>query len=136
MFNPRYFDGDVYVTRINTPAFGRYRSGSPEIRMSVDNTSINWEHRMVAAFRGANSTVYLLGSSGANTTTTLFTRYDFNGENPVDEPVPGDGQGAEGFDWVDENTIIYSTYNPSSSRRRVGLAQVQAEPLVITADWR
>jgi hypothetical protein len=136
MFNPRYFDGDVHVTQINTPAFGRYRSGSSGIRMFVNNTAINWEHRMVAPFRGANSSVYLLGSSGANNNTTLFTRYDFNGENPADEPVPGEGQGAEGFDWVNDDTIIYTTYNPTSSRRRLALAQIEAEPFVILSDPR
>ena len=136
MFNPRYFDGDVHVTQISTPAFGRYRSGSPALRMSVDNTAINWEHRMVAAFRGANAAVYVLGSSGANNNATLFTRYDFNGENPLDEPVPGEGQGAEGFDWVNDDTIIYTTYNPASSRRRLALAQVEAEPFVILSDPR
>ncbi len=28
MFNPRYFDGNVYVAQINASAFGRYRSGA------------------------------------------------------------------------------------------------------------
>jgi hypothetical protein len=104
--------------------------------MFVNNTAINWEHRMVAPFRGADSSVYLLGSSGANNNTTLFTRYDFNGENPADEPVPGEGQGAEGFDWVNGDTIIYTTYNPTSSRRRLALAQIEAEPFVILSDPR
>jgi hypothetical protein len=136
MFNPRYFDGDVYVNQINTPAFGRYRSGSRVPAILVNNTSDNWEHRMLALFRGANRAVYLLGSSGVGFNAALFTRYDFKGENPVDGPVPGDGQGAEGFDWVDENTLIYTTYNPSANRRRLSLARVFIEPFQITADTR
>jgi phage-related protein len=134
MFNPRYFDGDVYANQINTPAFGRYRSGSSIPSMLVDNTFIAWEHRMVAPFRGDHRSVYLLGSSGAN--NSFFTRYDFNGENPVDESVPGEGQTAEGFDWVDENTLIYTTYNPSANRTRLSLAHVIAEPFMVTADTR
>jgi hypothetical protein len=134
MFNPRYFDGDVYANQINTPAFGRYRSGSSVPAMVVDNTGIAWEHRMVAPFRGDQRTVYLLGSSGAN--HQLWSRYDFNGANPVDAAVPGDGQSAEGFDWVDPNTVIYTTYNPSANRRRLSLARVTADPFVVSVDTR
>ena len=131
MFNPRYFDGNVYANQISTPAFGRYVSGSPVPSIMIVGTS---EHRMVAPFRGANATVYLFGSSGA--TTTTFSRYDFTGENRVDVEVPGGSQTAEGFDWVDENTIIYTTYNPSANRKRLSLAHVAADPFEVTADTR
>ena len=90
---------------------------------------------MVAPFRGANRTVYRLGSSGANNNTTQFTRYDFDGQTPVVDFVPDD-QAAESFDWVDENTIIYTTYSPSANRKRLSLAQVIAEPFLVTADTR
>jgi hypothetical protein len=92
------------------------------------------EHRMVAPFRGENKAEYLLGASGA--TSTTFSRYDFDGENRVDVEVPGEGQAAEGFDWVDAQTIIYTIYNPSSSRNRLSLAQVVAEPFSVTRDTR
>lgn len=129
IFNTRIFDGDVYVNQINTPGFGRYALGSATPEVVVPSTS---EHRMVAPFRGANKEVYMIGSSGASTTT--FSRYDFNGENRVDASVPGEGQTAEGFDWVDENTIIYTTYNPSANRKYLSLATVVAEPFSITPD--
>jgi hypothetical protein len=131
MYNPRVFDGYIYANQINTPGFGRYPPGSIAPSLVVNSTS---EHRMVAPFRGANSAVYILGASGA--TTTTLSRYDFNGENRVDVEVPGEGQTTEGFDWVDENTIIYTTYNPSANRRRLSLAHVEAEPFSITADTR
>lgn len=134
MFNPRFFDGDLYVSQINTPAFGRYRSGSSRPLLTVDNSGIPLEHRMIAPFRGDQATTYLLGSSGAATTT--FSRYDFDGQNRVDGEVPGDGQAAEGFDWVDAQTIIYTTYNPSTSRKRLALARVDAEPFAVSADTR
>ena len=77
---------------------------------------------MVAPFRGTYATTYLLASSGAMPATTTFSRYDFDGQNRVDVEVPGGGQGAEGFDWVDDQTIIYTIYNPSANRRRLALA--------------
>lgn len=134
MYNPRYFDGDIYVCQINTPSFGRYPSGSNIPTLLVDTTGTPFEHRMMAPFRGAKKSVYLLGSSGAN--TTAFSRYNFDGQNRVDVEVPGGAQAAESFDWVDENTIIYTTYNPSANRRRLSLARVVAEPFSVTADTR
>jgi hypothetical protein len=89
---------------------------------------------MVAPFRGDQRNVYLLGSSGA--TTTTFSRYDFDGANRVDVNVPGQYQTTEGFDWVDENTILYTTYSPPANRRRLSLARVTANPFSVTADTR
>ncbi len=66
----------------------------------VNNTGS--EHRMVAPFRGAHATTYLLGGGGANNTT--FSRYAFDGQNPVPIDFPG-GQSAEGFDWVLVNGV-------------------------------
>jgi hypothetical protein len=131
IFNPRYFDGDVFANQINVPAFGRYAAGST---VPTFVTSGMQEHRMVAPFRGANSTFYILGASGA--TTTTLTRYDASGLNPVEVAVPGEAQTTEGFDWVDENTVIYTTYNPSANRRRLSLAHVEAEPFAVTVDTR
>ena len=51
-------------------------------------------------------------------------------------PVPGDNQTSEGFDWTDENTIIYTTYNPSSGRKNLSLARVTAEPFSVAPDTR
>ncbi len=134
MYNPRLFDGEIYVSQINTPAFGRYPSGSITPSLVVDNRSIPLEHRMVAPFRGPNSSIFMLAASGA--TTTTFSRYDFNGENRVDVEVPGGGQAADSFDWIDNNTIIYTTYNPSGNRKRLSLARVVAKPFSVTADTR
>jgi hypothetical protein len=134
MYNPRFFDGNIYACQINTPAFGRYPAGTNTPFLVVDNTAIPLEHRMVAPFRGTNSTTYLLAASGA--TTTTFSRYDFNGQNRVDVDVPGGGQAADSFDWVDADTIIYTTYEPSANRTRLALAKVVAEPFAVTADTR
>ena len=66
-------------------------------------------------------------------TTKTFSRYDFDGLNRVDAVVPGD-QTSEGFDWVDEDTIIYTSYSPSANRKRLSLATVVAEPFSVIAD--
>lgn len=134
MYNPRFFDDDIYASQINTPLFGRYPVGTNVPSLLMDNTAEPLEHRMTAAFRGANRTKYILGAGGAN--NTLFSRYDFNGENRVDVPAPGGEVAVESFDWVDDSTIIYVTYNPSANRNRLSLARVQAEPFAVTPDTR
>jgi hypothetical protein len=137
VFNSRFFDGYIYANQINagTMGFGRYPSGSPQADLVVNNTTDAKEHRTIAPFRGARSHKYLLGSSGAAGPTTTFSRYDFDGANRVDVPAP-DGQTVEGFDWVDDHTIVYTVYNPSANRKRLGLATVAAEPFAVTASTK
>lgn len=133
-FNPRYFDSFLYANQVNagTMAFGRYVSGWPIPLMVLNNVG-GTEHRMVAPFRGANAGKYLLGSSsGAAPQTTTFSRYDFDGLNRVDAPFPG-VQTVEGFDWVDDDTIIATSYT-SGNRRRLYLADVVAEPFELKAN--
>ncbi len=131
MFNPRFFDGDVYASQINTPCFARYAAGSVTPEATVNNVGNNTlEHRMVAPFRGTNSTSYMLGSSSAIASAAFFTRYDFDGNNPVSIDTP-ETQLVDAFDWVDANTIIYADYT-SGNRNRLYLATVVAEPFSVT----
>lgn len=130
MFNPRFFDGDIYANQINFPAFGRYPLGSSLPEMVVNHTNnLSLEHRMVAPFRGAFSSTYMLGSSSAAAGTTTFTRYDFDGQHPVSVNSP-DSLTADAFDWVDDHTIIYAVYS-SGSRNRLYLANVVANPFSV-----
>jgi hypothetical protein len=130
-FNPRFFDGFAYANQISTPGFGRYPSGSGIPSVVVNNTATPLEHRMVAPFRGAYASTYMLGSSmGLAPGTTTLSRYDFDGSNRVDANTP-DNQAAEGFDWVDEDTVIFAVYNPSGSRKRLYLADVVAHPFSV-----
>lgn len=128
-FNPRYFDGYCYVNQVNAGLKGiaRYASGSNVPDFAINN-SATVEHRMVTPFRGALSKTYLFGSGGAGTAT--FSRYNYDGSNRVDVAVPGDQQ-TEGFDWVDEDTIIYASYK-SGNRTLLFLADVVAEPFAVT----
>ncbi len=131
MFNPRYFDGNIYANQINVFGFGRYPSGSPVPSLLVTNDPPR-EHRMVAPFRGALSTTYILASSqGFTPSNTTFSCYSYYGTNRVDADVP-DLQTAEGFDWVDDDTIIYTVYYLSGNRKRLCLADVVAEPFAVT----
>lgn len=133
MFNPRYFDGNIFVNQINAAAFGYYPSGSGVPTVAVNNSGgTALEHRMVAPFRGAYRTNYLLGSSSAAAASTTFTRYNFDGSNPVTVNSPGN-QIVDAFDWVDENTVIYADYT-SGSRKRLYRATVTAEPFTVTAN--
>jgi hypothetical protein len=136
MFNPVYANGQVFVSQINNSAqgIGIYTSGSETPVLVLNNLGVI-EHRMVQPFRGALSSTYLIASGGATPgTTTTFSRYNFDGSGRVDAQAPG-GVTAEGFDWVDDTTIIYTSY-ASGTRTRLYLAQVTPEPFALTADTR
>ncbi len=131
MYNPRFFDGKIYANQINNPCFGRYPSGSITPEVVVNNSgNLALEHRMVAPFRGAYRTNYMIGSSSAAASTTTFARYDFDGNNPVTVDSP-DTLTVDAFDWVDDDTIIYAIYT-SGSRNKLYLADVAAEPFTVT----
>ncbi|HPY32112.1 MAG TPA: hypothetical protein PLT00_06630 [Verrucomicrobiota bacterium] len=133
LFNPRFFDGYAFVNQINTFGFGIYPSGSATPKLVVDNAGII-EHRMITPFRGAYRSTYLLGSSQAAAPgNNYFSRYDFDGGNRVDVSTPS-GNVAAGFDWVDDDTIIYVAYNPSGDRKNLYLVDVVAEPFQLTAN--
>jgi len=130
-FNPRYFDDKIYANQINNSCFGRYPSGSNTAEALVNNSGNNLlEHRMVAPFRAGNRFTYLLASSSAAAPTTTFTRYDWDGANPLSLDTP-DTLSADSFDWVDNDTIIYAIYT-SGNRTKLYLADVAAEPFSIT----
>ena len=131
MFNPRFFDGDIYANQINNPCFGRYHAGSGTPEVVVNNRGIlGGEHRMVAPFRGTNQSTYLLGSSSGAGPSTTLSRYDFDGNNRWDIAAP-DGQTVEGFDWVGDHTIIFTCYYGSANQKRLYLADVAAQPFSV-----
>src|SRR6266487_5491441 len=131
MYNPRFFDGKIYANQINNPCFGRYPSGSITPEVVVNNSgNADLEHRMVAPFRGTQSSTYMIGSSAAGGVTATFTRYNFDGTSPTTVDSP-DSLKADAFDWVDDDTIIYAIYT-SGSRTKLYLADVVAEPFSVT----
>lgn len=135
-YNPRFFDGYNYVVQINagTTGIGRYVSGSAKPEVVIENSTEPLEHRMLAPFRGALSSTYMLGGSGAKSggVTTTLSRYNFDGSNRVDAETPA-SLSVEGFDWVDDDTIICCIYS-SGHRTELYLMDVVAEPFALKAN--
>ena len=134
-FNPRSFDGKNYANQINVMVFGRYTSGSNVPEMTVNNFVDPFvEHRTVMPFRGANNSTYMI--AGGSAFSGNLSRYDFDGNNRVDIGSPHGQSGMEGFDWVDENTIIYASY-AGANRKKLYFADVVAEPFAasINTTW-
>ena len=137
MYNPRTFDGAIYANEIGDAThrcFARYSSGSSTLLAGVI-PAIN-EHRMVAPFRGAYSSTYMLATGGTfgdtpATFSPTFTRYNFDGTSPVTANAIDD-QVVESFDWVDDDTIISTVYSPSTNRKRLYLTDVTAEPFTLS----
>ena len=125
MYNSRLIDGNVYAAQINFCCFGRYQWGSTAL--SAGTLEPTRTARMVAPFRGASSSTYMLACGGL---LTSFTRYDWNGSNPQDALFP-DSQATESFDWVDDDTIISTDYT-SGNRKRLYLVEVAANPFALT----
>jgi hypothetical protein len=92
---------------------------------------------MLAPFRGASRSTYMLGGSGAKSggVTTTLSRYNFDGSNRVDVDTPA-GLSVEGFDWVDDDTIICAIYT-SGYRTQLHLIDVVADPfaLKVNTTW-
>jgi hypothetical protein len=131
MFNARLFDDRIFANQINNPCFGRYLWGSNTAEVLINNNGNNLlEHRMVAPFRGSTRLTYMLASSSAAAPTTTFTRYDWDGNNPLGMDTP-DVLSADAFDWVDNDTIVYAIYT-SGNRTKLYLADVTAEPFSLT----
>ena len=135
-YNPRYFDGQIYVTEISGPTsrcFGRYDSNTGKY-LGGGIPAVN-EHRMIGRLRGPGGSTYVMGTGGDNGSATLiptFTRYD--SDLPASNPVAVnsiDNQVVESYDWVDDNTMISTCY-VSGQRKKLYLTGVTAEPFALT----
>ena len=136
-YNPRSAGGKNFVGNLNT-TLTRYPSGS-----SVPDVGpvVTAEQRMTLPFQGANTTTYTLSAGGAS--NDLFTRRDYATlGNPVTAAyVNANGTTdteANSFDWVDDDTIIFGSYENSSGvggangRLTLNLADVVADPFSVT----
>ena len=135
MYNPRYFDGEIYATEISGPTyrcFGRYTSGTGTF-LGGGIPAVN-EHRMLGRVIGTGVN-YLMGTGGDNGAASFiptFTRYDSDYYASTPVPVNSiDDQVVESFDWVDADTIISTCY-VSGQRKRLYLVDVIADPLSFT----
>jgi hypothetical protein len=114
MYNCRFFGDSVFGPQINYYCWASFPRGSSVPSAAVLEASR--QTRMVSPIPGST---YLLASGGS---LVPFTRYDLDGANPVDSASFPDGEKAESFDWVDENTIICNDYG--SNKKRLYLVDV------------
>ena len=125
MYNPRFFDGNMFTPQINNYCFAHYPAGSGIFSAGV--VEATRQTRMVSPFRGADSSTYMLASGGS---LNPYTRYNWDGTGPQDVAFP-DGQLSESFDWADNDTIIATDYT-SGNRKRLYLLDVTAAPFALT----
>jgi hypothetical protein len=137
IYNPRYFDGDIYATSLAGDAyrcFGRWDSVTGKY-LGGAIPSVN-EHRMVGLLRGTGGLNYFLGTGGVMGDTVTFvpsfTRYDLDyyASNPM-TVTSIDSQVVETFDWVDDNTMISTCY-VSGQRKKLYLTDVVADPFAVS----
>ena len=125
-YNPRQFGGNNFTVQINnTSGIARYPSGEEDAAAAVPLAGgTGGEARMVSPFDGGNSTEWLLLAGGAN--ETQFSRLAYDAMDDLDrEFAQGVGLEPNSFDWVDNDTIIYSSYE---IRTELYLADVTADP--------
>lgn len=124
-YNVRLFGDYVYASQINTgsQSIARYLWGSAT---PLQERSFGApEHRMNAPFPGANPS-YVLAAGGASDNVNL-SRYDIsNYASRVDVSAPSGAGMINSFDWVDENTIIASSYT-SGNRNKLYLIDITAD---------
>lgn len=123
-YNPRHFAGNNFALQINnTAGVVRQMAGAdePDVALTLAGEP---EARMVAPMEGGQSTTWLLLGGGAN--EPQFSRVPFNAEDSTDRTYAGpDDHEPNSFDWVDEDTIVYASYE---FRDTLYLADVVAEP--------
>jgi hypothetical protein len=131
MYNPRSFGGRNYVVQINAPqrAVGSYAVGSTRCEALADIGN-GAEVRMAGAFPAAD---YVLLSGGAS--NDFFSRIDPNLNLKTRVLTTNLNVTPSSFDWVDEDTIIHTSYK-SGLRTNLYLTDIKAEPFQVTPNTR
>jgi hypothetical protein len=129
-YNPRSAGGENYGLAITTPGFARYpiASGTPTVVYANNAVPAPLESRMILPFKGANATTYVLGAGGSG-----FQRLDYS---TLGNAVTGQAAATvpTSFDWVDNDTIIYSSDGGGNLRKSLFLADVTANAFAVTAN--
>ena len=136
-YNPRTAGEKNFVGQL-VPNLGRFPVRSSIADIPAVSAS---EHRMTMPFRDANATTYLLATGGSSNDN--FTRLDYGTlGNPVtaeySNPAGNTDTEPNSFDWVDNDTIIFSSYEKKSGvggvngRLTLHLADVTADPFSVT----
>jgi hypothetical protein len=130
-YNPRHFAGSNFALQINTNGLVRYDAGSEVVAAVVPlDGSLGGQARMWSAMDGGSSTDWVLLAGGAD--EKLFSRLPYNAENTDDRVFAGAAnREPNSFDWVDNDTVIYSSYE---TRSTLYLADVTADPFTVTTN--
>ena len=135
-YNPRTVDGKNFIGQL-AHNLTRFPVSASIADLPTLSTS---EHRMAIPFQGDNAKTYLLATGGSSNDN--FTRLDYKTlGNPVTatytNPAGNTDTEPNSFDWVDDDTIIFSSYEKKSGiggtngRLTLHLADVMADPFNI-----
>ena len=115
LYNPRSAGGYNYVVDITNPyTLARYPVGSDEPDIGPLTIATGTENRMTMPFEGANSTTYVLSAGGSN--ESGFTLRNYDDLSPISTVQSSYGEvEPNSFDWVDDDTIIFSSYENRST---------------------
>lgn len=130
LYNPRRFNGSNFVLQINnTKGIARYPSATNEPASFV-SLAAEGEARMWSPMDGGLSTEWVLLAGGAD--TNFFSRLPYDAEDSSDRLFEEDlGLRPNQFDWVDNDTIVFGTYE-SGKRGNLYLADVTMDPFSVT----
>ena len=122
-YNPRHFSNANFVLQINNAGTLRYPVATDEAE-AVVSFAEQTEARMFSPMDGGNSTDWLLLAGGVD--QGQFSRLPYDAEDGEDREFSGpEDHEPNSFDWVDNDTIIYSSYE---YRDQLFLADVSADP--------
>jgi hypothetical protein len=129
MYNPRSFGGRNYVVQINSPMCGvGCYPGSAARFAALANIKNGAEVRMAGPSPAGD---YVLLAGGAS--NDYFSRIDPNLDLATRVPATTVAVTPSSFDWVDEDTIIHTSYK-SGLRTNLYLTDIQAAPFKVTAN--
>jgi len=127
-YNPRIYDGEVFATRIGSPyAVGRLLDGSTTPDAIQTNAL---DMRMLSPLGGGTNKVYAIGAGGFE--NDYLTRFDYATlSNSVQDTVVDIRVNT--FAWVDEDTIIASSYK-LGFQDRLYLLDITADPFSVATN--
>ena len=120
-YNPRNFNNQNFVGELalgDVQGIARYPTGSPVPEATLDfaDSSSNTESRMWAPMDGGQGTDFVLLAGGSN--QDRFSRLDYGSlQNRI---FVGPALRPESFDWVDNDTIVFTSYEPGLRKHLYG----------------
>ncbi len=131
IFGVRWVEGRTFVASISQGGLGRTDVCGLPLVHTVQAVTSPADVRVLMPFRGDHSESYILvGGGNAN---NYFRRYAFDLTDPVAIESPFGTTMSDGWDWVNDNTIIFPGY-ASGMRNRLYLMDVAADPFALSVN--